>query len=165
MPEAPPPPIGPEQAALITGPVSIVVSSRDAALRPHLMRPAACRLSDDRRRVTLLLPRTGSLQVLDDIRENRQVAVVFSDPPTNRTLQVKGNDAVVATCGPDDAALARRHLQGFAAVIGRLGFAADVAETLLGHDPELVAVHFTVGEAYEQTPGPSAGKPLAAPAR
>ena len=96
---------------------------------------------------------------------NRRIAVVFSEPSSNRTLQLKGHDAVVATCGPDDAALARRHLDGFAAAIGRLGFAHEVAQTLLAHDPELVAVHFTIAEAYEQTPGPSAGKPLAAPAR
>lgn len=165
MAAAAPSPIGPEQAALITGPVSIVASSRDADLRPHLMRPAGCRLSEDRRRLTLVLPRASSRQLLDDVAANRRIAVVFSEPSSNRTLQLKGHDAVVATCGPEDAALARRHLDGFAAAIGRLGFAHEVAQTLLAHDPELVAVHFTIAEAYEQTPGPSAGKPLAAPAR
>lgn len=161
MSAATPSPIGPEQAALIARRVSITVASRDAALRPHLMRAVGCRLSADLSRVTLLLPRAGSLQLVEDVRENRHLAVVFSEPSTNRTLQLKGTDAIVATCGPDDVELARRHVENFAAEIGRLGFAAEVAQTSLGHDDELVAVHFTVGTAFEQTPGPSAGEPLA----
>jgi hypothetical protein len=55
MSDLPHSPIGPEQAELIGGRVSIIVSSRDAALRPHLMRAVGCTLSDDRRQVTVLL--------------------------------------------------------------------------------------------------------------
>lgn len=160
-----PSPIGPEQAALISRRVSIMVGSRDAGLRPHLLRAVGCRLSADRRRATLLVPQGSSGQVLDDLRDNGQVAVVFSEPSSHRTLQVKGRDATVASCGPDDAALAERYVEGFVAEIGALGFAADVAHTLLSRHDVLVAVHFTIAEAFEQTPGPAAGEPLARPAR
>lgn len=164
MKAAPLSPIGPEQAALITHQVSIIVGSRDARYRPHLMRAVGCRLSDDRRRITLLMPQGSSREVLNDLRENGQIAVVFSEPSSNRTLQLKGGDAVVASCEPGDAALAERYLAGFVDEIGQLGFAAEVAHTLLGHDADLVAVQFTVTAAFDQTPGPSAGEPLAAPA-
>lgn len=157
-------PIGPEQAALIARRVSIIVGSRDARHGPHLMRAVGCRLSADRRRVTVLMPQGSSRQVLDDLRENGQIAVVFSEPSSNRTLQLKGGDAAVVPCEPDDAVLAERYVEGFVDEIGQLGFAAEVAQTILGHDDELVAVHFTIAAAFEQTPGPAAGEPLAAPA-
>ena len=165
MDAAPPSPIGPEQAALIARRVSIIVGSRDAALRPHVMRAVGCRLSEDRSRITLLMPAHSSQAVLDDLRANGQIAVVFSEPTTHRTVQVKGEDAVVAPCGPDDAALAERTLQGFTDEIGRLGFTAEVAQSILAHEQDLVAVHFGVASAFEQTPGPAAGEPLAAPPR
>lgn len=162
MDAAPASPLGPEQAALMTGRVSIIAGSRDAGHQPHLMRACGCRLSDDRRRVTLLMPRARSEPVLADLRDNGRIAVVFTEPTSNRTLQLKGGDAEVAPCRAADAELAERYAQGFAAEIGQLGFESVVARAILGHGEELVAVHFTVAAAFEQTPGPGAGEPLAA---
>jgi len=164
MHAATPSPIGPEQAALMARRVSIIVGSRDAALRPHLMRAVGYRLSADRRRVTLLMSQHSSREVLNDLRDNGQIAVVFSEPSTHHTLQLKGSDAVVTPCGPDDAALAELYLQAFVDEIGQIGFSAQVAHNILGHDNDLMAVHFTVTAAFEQTPGPAAGQALAAPA-
>jgi hypothetical protein len=162
---APPPsPIGAEQAALMARHVSVIVGTRDARQRPHVMRAVGCRLSSDRRRVTVLMPQTSGQAVLDDLRDNGQIAVVFSEPSSNRTLQLKGHDATVAPCEPGDAALAEAYLQGFVDEIGQLGFAAEVAHTMLRHDETLMAVHFSVAAAFEQTPGPGAGEPLAGPA-
>jgi hypothetical protein len=161
----PVPPIGDEHAALIEHRVSIMVGSRDAGLRPHLLRAVGCRLSADRRRATLLVPEGSSREVLNDLRANGRIAVVFSQPTSNRTLQLKGNDASVGPCGADDAALADRYVQGFVEEIGRLGFNAALAHTILSRGDALVAVHFTIAEAFEQTPGPSAGEPVTPPAR
>jgi hypothetical protein len=165
MPPDPSSPIGDEHAALIEHRVSIMVGSRDAGLRPHLLRAVGCRLSADRRRATLLVPEGRAGAVLDDLRDNGRIAVVFSEPTSNRTLQLKGNDATIGPCGPDDAALAERYVQGFVEEIGRLHFKARVAHTILSPGDALVAVHFTIAEAFEQTPGPSAGEPVAPPAR
>jgi hypothetical protein len=144
--------------------VSIIVGSRDARQRPHLMRAVGCRLSADRRRVTVLMPQGSGQAVLDDLCDNGQIAVVFSEPSSNRTLQLKGGDATVLPCEPGDAALAEAYLQGFVDEIGQLGFAAEVAHTMLRHCDALMAVHFTVAAAFEQTPGPAAGEPLPAAA-
>jgi hypothetical protein len=160
MPTTPSSPIGSAQAELITGRVSIIVASRDARLRPHLMRAVGCRLSHDWRRVTVLLPESCGREVLEDLRDNHQIAVVFSRPSSNLTVQLKGNDATVTPSGPEDKALAESYLQGFIEEIGQLGHTADVAHTILGHDGALTSVHFTVAAAFEQTPGPTAGQPL-----
>lgn len=163
MDDLPAPPLGPEQAALLARRVSIMVASRDAQLRPHLMRALACRLSADRRVVTVLLPLRAAAQVLDDLRANRRVAMVCSEPTTNRTLQLKSDDAQVLSAGADDAAQAARHLEDFAAEIGELGLPAQVAQTVLAADDGIAAVRFTVREAFEQTPGLRAGKRLGSP--
>ena len=164
MSAAPPPPlIGPEQAALIARRVSVIVASRDAAHRPHLMRAVGRKLSDDRSRVTVFMSASASGQVLADLRANRLIAVVFSEPSTNRTVQLKGSDAVIAAPEPGDAALVQRFLALFIDEIGELGFPETVARTILTVAPDdLVAVHFTPQTAFEQTPGPRAGEPLAA---
>ena len=161
----PPSPIGDEHAALIEHRVSIMVGSRDAGLRPHLLRAVGCRLSVDRRRATLLVPEGSSGDVLNDLRDNGRIAVVFSQPTSNRTLQLKGNDASIGPCGPDDAALADRYVRGVMEEIGRLGFDARLAHTILSRDDALVAVQFTIAEAFEQTPGPAAGEPVPPPVR
>lgn len=156
-----PPFIGPDQAALIGGRVSIIVGTRDAHHRPHVMRAVGSRLSPDRRRLTVLLPCNGSEAVLADLRGNGLIAVVYSEPSTNQTLQVKGHDARVADCDDDDEALALDYLRRFEEEVLALGLPVEVAETIIGHDHRRVAVHFTVAAAFEQTPGPSAGEPLA----
>ncbi len=142
--------------------VSIIVGSRDTQLRPHLMRAVGCRLSEDLRRLTVLMPQRSGHEVLNDLRDNGLVAVVFSEPSTNRTLQLKGSDATVAACGPDDMKLAERYLHGFVDEIGQLGFTSNVAHSILAHEDDLLAIEFSIAFAFDQTPGPSAGQPLSA---
>ena len=157
-----PPLIGPEPAALLARRVSIIVGSRDAALRPHVMRAVGCRVADDRRRLTVFLPRASSRWVLDDIAANGQIAVVFSEPTTHRTVQFKGVDATVAPLAPGDEAIVARYLANFTDEIAEIGFSADVAQSILGHAPgDLAAVDFTPLAGFEQTPGPTAGQALA----
>jgi hypothetical protein len=153
-------PIDDEQANWMMQGVSILVGSRDARHRPHLMRAIGCRVDADRRRVTVLMPRGRSGSVLADLAENRQVAVVFSEPATNRTLQLKGSDATLTDAVPDDESLAQRYLADFSGHIVQLGMPAEVAQSILGDDGGLVAVQFGIDAAFEQTPGPSAGRRL-----
>lgn len=153
--------LGPEQLALIRRRVSIIVASRDAGQRPHLMRAMGCRLSDDLREVTVFLSASSSRQVLADLRANGLIAVVFSEPSSNLSLQLKGDDAAIRPVEPGDHALVQAYVRQFAVEIGQLGFPEHVAHTLFAHAPdELVAVHFTPRHAFEQTPGPNAGEAL-----
>lgn len=153
--------IGPEQAALIARPVSANLATRDAALRPHLTRVLGFRLSPDGRGVTVFVPAPASTDVLADLRANGRVAVVFSEPATNRTVQLKGGDARVAPLQPQDLEHLRAYRDGFAEAIGALGFPRAVAQTVLGVPPEdIVAVHFTPQQGFDQTPGPRAGRAL-----
>lgn len=161
MSAQPLPLIGPEQAALIGRRVSVIVASRDGAHRPHLMRAVGRKLSADLRRVTVFMSASTSAAVLADIRANGLIAVVFSEPSSNRTLQLKGSDAVVAPVEAGDDALVQHYLLNFIDELGGLGFDERVARTILTVAPgDMVAVHFTPGAAFDQTPGPKAGQPL-----
>jgi len=102
--------------------------------------------------------------VLADLRANGRIAVVCSEPTTHRTLQLKGDDAQVLECGDDGEALVERHLQRFTDELADIGLPAEVARTLLRRDDGLVALRFTVRQAYDQTPGPQAGAALHAAA-
>jgi hypothetical protein len=158
---ASPPSIGPEQAALIRRRVSIIVASRDAAHRPHLMRAIGCRLRDDLRELTVFMSTAASAQVLADLRANGLIAVVFSQPSTTHTVQLKGRDARVEVLQVGDDHVIRDYLDHFIDEVATIGFPAHVARTLLSHAPgEVVAVRFTPSSAFEQTPGPQAGQAI-----
>jgi hypothetical protein len=105
----PPPLIGPERAALIGRRVSVIVASRDAAHRPHLMRAVGRRLSADLRRVTMSMAAASSAAVLAGLRANGLIAVVFSEPSTHRTVPLKGSDAVVAAIESGDETLVQTY--------------------------------------------------------
>ena len=164
MKHAPPPPlIGPEHAALIRRRVSIIVGSRDERNRPHVMRAVGCRLAEDLRRITVFMPPSSSAHVIADLRANGLIAVVFSEPSTNRTLQFKGRDAQIVPAEPGDPAIVARYVERFAQEIGELGFPAEVVKTMFAHDDDdLVALRYTPDAVFEQMPGPKAGEPLAA---
>ena len=60
----------------------------------------------------------------------------------------------------------RAYWEAFTVEIGSIGFAPRVAGTILQAEPDdVVGVRFTPQAAFDQTPGPRAGEPLAAGAR
>jgi hypothetical protein len=151
-----------EYADFICSGVSINAASGRAGALPSLARAVGCRVSPDRSCVTLLLASTPAAAMLDDIRRSGAIAVVFNQPSTHRTVQLKGNDARIVPPEVGDRELAERYADAFVAELEPLGHAAQVVRTLLAHEPDdMVTVQFTPSSAFSQTPGPSAGMPLA----
>lgn len=163
MPAQPTPFLDSEHTAFITGPVSINVAARGSDGFPALMRAVGCRVSEDRCSLIIVLSATAGADVIAGIRQSGAVAVVFSEPPTHRTLQVKGRDARVLPAEPGDAAFAERYRDGLARVLAALGYAEDMVRAFLTYPPEdLVTVRFEPSAAFSQTPGPHAGEALRA---
>lgn len=152
-----------EHAAFILLPgISITVASRGPDHRPLLGRAVGCRLAQDRSRVTVLVPKDQNAELVEALRASRAVAVVFSQPSTHRTIQLKGTDARVEPAGDADRDRAARWSEGFVAELGALGYDRELVGTFVWCDPaELVAVSFGPCAAFQQTPGPGAGAPLA----
>ena len=146
--------------ALVAGGASIGIGTRDARLRPHVVRAVGGRR--DGARLVVFVPARPGRPVLDDIAANGRIAVVVSRPSTHRTVQLKGRDARIVPLEPGDRRLARAYRDALGRDLGLAGFDPRVVVPLLeGLEDELVAVAFTPEEGYDATPGPNAGAPLA----
>jgi hypothetical protein len=163
MPTETDPLLDTDHATFLQRGVSISVGACDNSGQPCLARATGCKVSDDLRQVTIFISATQAAQVLAAIRANGAIAVVFSQPSTHRTLQLKGRNAVVSGLSGSDMLIVERYAGTFARELAPMGFEESVIRTLLACPPaDVVALNFTPAEAYLQTPGPQAGKPLRA---
>jgi len=151
------------QAAFLQGGVSISAASCGARPFPSVCRVLACSVAEDRCRLTVMVARSCAQDLLEDVGHSGRIAVVFSQPSTNRTIQIKGDRAHP---GAPDALLldaVRIHSDAFVNEVVPLGFAAPVVRSLLDFpDDDIVSIAFTPTAAYDQSPGPRAGAPLKA---
>ena len=156
-----PPLLDEDNAAFIQTGISIVAASRDASLMPSIGRAAGCRVSPDRRAVSIVLPQGQATQLVADVKASGHIAVVFSRPSTHRTMQLKADDARVRPATQEEGASIARYVEAFGREIAALGHTHEQAVALFAfRDDDLVAIDFTPNAAFEQTPGPKAGRPL-----
>lgn len=155
-------PLQDAQAQFIQGGVGIAAASCDAQGRPSLNRAVGCSVTADRQRISVILRRSQAVTLLADIERSGAVAVVFSQPSTHHTLQIKSTDAVVHPPDSIDAAALARYVEAFHRELAPLGYTLEWTRALLGYVPaDLVAVSFTPQAIFSQTPGPRAGERLA----
>jgi hypothetical protein len=158
---ATPPLLDPAHAAFIQSGVSIVAASRDRENNPMLARAIACRVSPDRQRVTVFLSRRQAGLLLADVGANRVLAVVFSQPSTHRTIQLKSVDAAEVPLAAGDVERMAEHARLVADDLKRLGHGDELLSAYFSYAIEdVVAVAFTPSAAFTQTPGPGAGARL-----
>ena len=149
-----------ELAAFIQSGVSIVVAGRNDDMVGDVIRGCGCRVSADRRRVTVLVDPIRSDALLGDITSNRMIAVVFSRPSTHRSIQLKGTDARRARVTAADQAAIDRSLAAWVAELVSIGYTAEFAAAVRGRPERPVALTFTPTAGFQQTPGPDAGTRL-----
>lgn len=150
-----------ERAAFITHRVAMNVASCNAARVPSLVRAYGCRVSADRRRVTVFVPAPHATAVLGDLRAGGAIAVVFTLPRSHETLQLKGARVDIVPLGAGDSACVKAYVESFIDEINGLGYTTAFARALAsGADEELVGLAFEPTAAFVQTPGPNAGQPL-----
>jgi len=155
-------PLDARHAEFIQGPVSVIVASRNAELVADVVRGCGCRVSSNRRQVTVLVEPGRASSLLEDVTANGMIAVVFSQPSTHQTIQLKGTDARVVRVTAADRAVVRQHLHEWSEDLARIGFEPSFSAALHGGTGELAAIRFTPTAAFQQTPGPAAGQPLKA---
>lgn len=150
-----------EHLAMIDRGVSTIVASHDASRRPSLMRAVGAAITPDGTRITVYLNRPASNQLLADLQATGQIAVVFSEPFSHQTVQVKACSVELRAAGPDDAPVLARYLASMEHELGRIGFGPNYTRIMLGHQlDDVVAVSFSPEQAFDQTPGPKAGASL-----
>jgi hypothetical protein len=53
-----------------------------------------------------------------------------------------------------------RHRQAFQDQVGQVGVAAHLCHGFWSHDEGIMKLRIALSDAYDQTPGPDAGRPL-----
>lgn len=150
-----------EMLAMVRRGVSAIVASRDADLRPSLMRAMGTRIEDDTSAITVYVSRTQSRQLLQDVAATGHIAVVFSEPSTHRTMQVKATSATMRNADASDVAVLARYLASMEQELGRINIPRPLTRAMLAHRlDDVVAIRFEPEFAFDQTPGPRAGTRL-----
>jgi len=149
------------RAAFIQQRVAINVASCSAEREPSLARAIGCRVSADRRKVTVFLAVPRSTRLLRDVRAGGGIAVVFVRPSSHESIQLKGAHAEIVPLVEGDLDAIGVYAKTFLEEIFRLGYRDPFASALamaIGED--LVGVTFEPSAAFLQTPGPLAGTRL-----
>jgi hypothetical protein len=156
--------LSPDWIAMVAGGVSTIVSACDAAMRPSLMRAMGSTISGDGRSVTVFLARRQSRKLLQDLAATGRIAVVFSQPSSHRTLQVKANGVQVRPMEEADRPLLDRYLLAMEQELIAVGVAPPFTRAMLAHTlNDVVAIRFEPTDAFDQTPGARAGARLGTP--
>jgi hypothetical protein len=129
--------------------------------RPLICRALAADQLDDGR-VEVSISAEAGFELLEAIRANGRISLVFASPGSYRALHLKGRDAVVEAA--DDAphhGLVARRLLAFQGQLESYGFPLGYSLALYAlPEGALMAIRFTPEGAWSQTPGPGAGHAL-----
>jgi putative methionine-R-sulfoxide reductase with GAF domain len=143
--------------------ISAIAGACSAAGQPSVMRAVGTDVAPDGSRVTLFLSRRQSRQLLQDVAETGRLAVVFSEPFSHRTAQLKGVHPQVRPATEADRPVLARYLASMEHELGRIQLPVALARAMLAWRLEdLVAVTLVPTQGFDQTPGPKAGAALPA---
>jgi hypothetical protein len=141
--------------------VSVSVASRDENCVPSVGRAVGYRIGIDQQQLAVFVIARQAERLLADVRTSGSVAVVFTEPSTHRTVQVKGTDAQVTPLQDGDWHVISAHADALVAEICPLGHPEPLIRALVDCTPQqVVAVRFAPTSAFGQTPGPRAGAVL-----
>lgn len=153
--------LGEALRSFIGGGVSIMAASYEGSDRPVLGRAIGCQVSEDGCSVTIFLASSVCSPLLRAIESSRRIAVVFAEPSTHRSSQLKGPIVDILPAHDESGAILSRYAKAFGCDLARCGYSEVFTRALLSHDPsEILAVTFLPSAAFDQTPGPQAGGSL-----
>ena len=138
--------------------VAVVIGTRDGELAPEIVRGWGPRVLTDARSVEVFLDRVAAAKTVANAYQNGQIAMNCSSPTSYQAVQLKGRLLEVGEPGAGDLAWVEQHREAFAAAAAMLGLPPQMTRRLWSAD--VLRLRFAVDEAYDQTPGPVAGRAL-----
>lgn len=149
-----------EIVAFIESGVSIVIGVVGPDGRARTGRALAARVGRDGT-IRLIYTEEGNAAVTVAAQSGGPIAVTFSAPLSHRTLQIKGFSCRPEQLEPDDEAVSQRQTEAFAAILGVVGHSPTFVRAFSDYRcAPLSVLSFPAQEAFEQTPGPGAGRSL-----
>jgi hypothetical protein len=147
----------PDLFCLLEGPAVQHLVTRSATLAPASALGFGVRTEPDSSNVTVFVPARVAPFVLDNLRDNGQMALTAVSPTDNRAVQIKGLWLGERRIDDDDRAFLLRYRDAVANVLNLVGVPRSRWRQVAWWPT--VALRMEVREAYVQTPGPGAGKP------
>lgn len=147
--------------------LSVNVATSDHDGRPLVARAVAARvspgISPGSERLTVLIDGRANAVLVAAVAATGRLTVVFTEPSTHRSIQIKDDGATVAAPTVDESALPGPYIDGFIAELAGMGFTEAFVRAVMAFDPaDLVALHLEPADVFDQTPGPRAGERIPA---
>lgn len=138
----------------------VVVATSNADGAPEIARSLGARPTEGGRSITVFVPVPEGLSLLNLMAETRRIAVTFGRPRDYKSIQVKGSDAAIVGTTPADEAWVARYRAEIGPSLEPTGIPPALWDRMFS--PDFVAVRFSPEGAWDQTPGPDAGRSLEA---
>lgn len=137
---------------------TILVGTRDATLTPEITRGWGPTILPDGHTVDLCVSLSAGAKTLDNLRNNKEVAVTFHQTVTYKTVQLKGRFLGSGELTPQDWESVERQKNTLTEQAKVHRIPLSIGSRIF--TPDLVRIRFVVQQAFEQTPGPGAGATL-----
>jgi hypothetical protein len=136
--------------------VSLLVGSRDAAMRPASARGFGAELDASACAATVFLPASGAAVTLSNLRDNGQIALTFARAFDHRSLQVKGRILSISESDERQHRLQERYFSLFCEGLIFIGHRQNALRRIRYYPS--YALNFRIESMFDQTPGPGAGR-------
>ena len=145
-----------ELVEFIESGVSMLVGTRDAALRPQIQRAVGAIVGADRESVTAYLAKAIAGKSVANLEDNGCIALTLSRPYDHRSLQLKGKLLGMRDATEIERVSQERWHAGFAEHLYIFGMPRSVIRQLAVFPS--IAVTLRIDDMFVQTPGPGAGR-------
>ena len=149
-----------ELAAFLSSPVLQIIGTHDAAGRPDIGRGHGAAVDAAAGRIDVLFSRWLWPGTAANLSANGTMALTFARARDYAAYQIKGT-AVLIDAGDLHLRVSHDYDAGIREALMAQGVASPLIDTWLT-DRDPVVARVTVTEIFEQTPGPRAGRALAA---
>jgi hypothetical protein len=143
---------------LLESGVVVIVGTGDSDAGPCCAYGWAPRVEADGTTVDVFLDAERADQTVANLKANGRIAVTVADPVSYRSVQLKGTFRDTAPPDEADKAWVQGQREAFLTVTTLIGDPPGVVRNLWLDD--VVRVTFAPEAAFDQTPGPEAGKRL-----
>jgi hypothetical protein len=138
--------------------VATIVGTGDSDGCPHLTYGWAPRVADANGVLEVFLDKERAGAALADLGKNGHIAMTLAHPVSYRSVQFKGRFREAGQPNEGDAAYVQKRRDDFVTSTSLVGDPPGTIRNLWLQ--ETVRVSFEVERAFDQTPGPEAGREL-----
>ena len=138
--------------------VATIVGTGNAAGRPSIAFAWGPRVTVHRDIVEFFVDTSRADTMLANLRDNGQIAVTMADPVSYRSVQFKGRFIEAVETREEDKPWVQQQREAFVTTTSLIGDPPGIIQKMWMD--ETTRVSFRVERAFDQTPGPEAGRPL-----